>query len=114
MEALHSVLVVAHLVGMAAVVGGYLTCLRAPRFPSALVWGARAQIITGILLVGLLESGALDDAEPDRAKIAVKLGVAVVLTGLAESRRRKDPVPSWAFHAVGGLALVNVLVAVLW
>lgn len=113
MEALHSVLVVAHLVGMAAVVGGYLTCLRAPRFPSALVWGARAQIVTGILLVGLLESGALDD-EPNRPKVAVKLAVAIVLTGLAEATKRKDPLPAWAFHLVGGLALVNVLVAVLW
>lgn len=113
MEALHSVLVVAHLVGMAAVVGGYLTCLRAPRFPSALVWGARAQIVTGILLVGLLESGALDD-EPNRPKVAVKLAVAIVLTGVAEATKRKDPLPTWAFHLVGGLALVNVLVAVLW
>lgn len=113
MEALHSVLVVAHLVGMAAVVGGYLTCLRAPRFPSALVWGARAQIVTGILLVGLLESGALDD-EPNRPKVAVKLAVAVVLTGVAEATKRRDPLPTWAFHLVGGLALVNVLVAVLW
>ena len=113
MEALHSVLVVAHLVGMAAVVGGYLTCLRAPRFPSALVWGARAQIVTGILLVGLLESGALD-AEPHRPKVAVKLAVAVVLTGVAEATKRRDPLPTWAFHLVGGLALVNVLVAVLW
>lgn len=113
METLHSVLVVAHLVGMAAVVGGYLTCLRVPRLPGALVWGARAQIVTGLLLVGLLESGALDE-EPDRAKVAVKLAVAIVLTGVAEAMKRKDPVPSWAFHAVGGLALVNVLVAVLW
>ncbi|GAB4063723.1 hypothetical protein GCM10028777_07800 [Angustibacter speluncae] len=113
MEALHSVLVVAHLVGMAAVVGGYLTCLRAPRFPSALVWGARAQIVTGILLVGLLESGALDD-EPNRPKVAVKLAVAIVLTGVAEATKRRDPLPTWAFHLVGGLALVNVLVAVLW
>lgn len=113
MEALHSVLVVAHLVGMAAVVGGYLTCLRAPRFPSALVWGARAQIVTGIVLVGLLESGALDD-EPNRPKVAVKLAVAIVLTGVAEATKRRDPLPTWAFHLVGGLALVNVLVAVLW
>jgi hypothetical protein len=112
-EILHSVLVVAHLVGMAAVVGGYLTCLRAPRFPGALVWGARAQIVTGVLLVGLLESGALDE-EPDRAKVAVKLAVAIVLTGVAEATKRRDPLPAPAFHLVGGLALVNVLVAVLW
>jgi hypothetical protein len=112
-ETLYSLLVVAHLVGMAAVVGGYLVCLGAPRLPSALVWGARAQLVTGLLLVGLLESGAVD-GEPDRVKIGVKLLVAIVVTGLAESQKRKDPVPAWAFHAVGGLALVNVLVAVLW
>ena len=113
MELLQGVVVVAHLVGMAAVVGGYLAHLRTPRFPGALVWGARAQIITGILLVGVLESGALDD-EPNRTKVALKLAVAIVLTGIAESQKRKDPVPTWAFHTVGGLALLNVLVAVLW
>ena len=71
------------------------------------------QIVTGILLVGLLESGALDD-EPNRPKVAVKLAVAIVLTGVAEATKRRDPLPTWAFHLVGGLALVNVLVAVLW
>jgi hypothetical protein len=113
-ELLRNLLVVAHLVGMAAVVGGYLVSLRSPAVPPAVVWGARAQLVTGLLLVGLLESGAIEDADPDRAKIGVKLLVALVVTGLAESQRRKDPVPSWAFHAIGLGALLNVLVAVLW
>ena len=114
MELLRNVLVVAHLLGMAAIVGGYLVSLRAPAIASSVLWGARAQIVTGLLLLGLLESGAVDDADPDRAKFGVKLLVALVVTGLAESQRRKDPVPSWAFHAVGLLAVLNVVVAVLW
>lgn len=114
MELLRNLLVVAHLLGMAAIVGGYLVSLRAPALPSTVVWGARAQVVTGLLLVGLLESGAIPDADPDRVKVGVKLLVALVVAGLAESQRRKDPVPSWAFHAVGLLAVVNVLVAVLW
>lgn len=113
MEILNGVLVIAHLVGMAAVVGGYLVAWRAPAIPAAVVWGARAQVVTGILLVGMLESGALED-EPNRPKLAVKLVVALAVAGLAETQRRKDPVASWALHAIGSLAVVNVVVAVLW
>ena len=69
--------------------------------------------MTGLVLAGLLESGAVDD-EPNRTKLAVKLLVAVVVVALVESNHKKDPVPAGVFHAVGALALLNVLVAILW
>ena len=43
--------------------------------------GARAQLLTGILLVGLVQA---NDEEVDNAKIGVKLVVAVAVVACAE------------------------------
>jgi hypothetical protein len=110
---LHDVLVVLHLLGMAAIVGGYLAVLRSPRILIGMVHGALTQLGTGVALVGLAESGALD-IDIDRGKIAVKLLVALGVAVLALVNRRKDRVSPGVFHAVGALALLNVLVAVFW
>ena len=86
MDAVRYLLIAAHLLGMAAIVGGWFSVLRAPCVLPSMVWGARAQIISGALLWGILESGAADDAgDPDRVKLTVKLLVAIVVTGLAEA-----------------------------
>jgi hypothetical protein len=116
MEIVYKLVVVLHLIGMAIIVGGWLTVVRAPRLTVGMLHGALTQLVTGVILVGLRESGAVDTGEPlDRAKIGVKLAVAVVVTVLIWlNRRRGEQIPPGVVHAVGGLALLNVLVAVLW
>ena len=52
MELLINLVVVLHLLGLAAIVGSAVFVARGVPTP-ALVWGARAQIVTGLLLVGL-------------------------------------------------------------
>src|SRR5690349_19991824 len=113
MEVVRYLLITDHLLGMAAIVGGWFTVLRAPRVMPSMVWGARAQIVTGVLLWGILESGAADDSGyPDRVKLTVKLLVALVLTGLAEANvNHDDSVNLRIVHLIGGPAIVNVLVA---
>jgi hypothetical protein len=117
MSVVFDLFVMLHLLGMAAIVGGYLVVARAPRILPAIVWGARAQIITGLILVGLAEGGATG-TKPDHAKIAVKLVVALVVVALAEISRAKDKrgerVNPNLIHAIGGLAILNVAVATLW
>lgn len=116
MEIVYDLLVVLHLVGMAILVGGWFAVLRAPRLLPGMWHGALTQLVTGVALVGLWESGAAGpDVDPNHAKIGVKLLVALVITGLVFVNRRKgDAVPARIVHAIGGLALLNVLVAVLW
>src|SRR6478672_4987712 len=96
---------------MAAIVGGYFVTLREPHVNLVQLWGARAQVITGLVLVGLRESGAVDDEPLNHTKIAVKLVIAIVVLAAAEigfrRRRQGDPLA----HVVG---IVNVMVAVLW
>jgi hypothetical protein len=76
--------------------------------------GAITQVITGFGLVGLAEA---TDADLIYAKIGVKLGIAVVVLVAvivaAVVKRRGGRVNPW-FHAAGGLAVINVLVAVFW
>ncbi len=113
MDFLHDVLLVLHLLGVAAIIGSAVFVARGTVTP-ALVWGARAQILTGLLLVGVAEAGT----DPvDHAKIGVKLVVALAVAACAEianAGERKGAPRVTLVHAAGGLAVLNVLVAVFW
>ncbi|MBL8929753.1 MAG: hypothetical protein JNL54_06490 [Kineosporiaceae bacterium] len=114
MSFLFELVVVVHLLGMAAIVGSYLTVLRQPRFVPAMLHGALTQVVTGIVMVGLIESKVVEDEEIDRVKITVKLAIALIVAVLAWMNRKRDDAPSGVVHAIGGLAIVNVLIAALW
>jgi hypothetical protein len=112
-EALQTVLLITHLVGMAAILGGGLEQwpARKRHISVVMVWGARAQLVTGLLLVGLTQ--AIEPDEANNAKFAVKLLVALAVAGLAEvGIRRAKAERMWA--GVLLLTLINVTVAVAW
>lgn len=113
MDFVYHLFVLAHLVGMAALVGGYLVTVRRPAWNAAMLWGARLQILTGLVLVGMLEMGA-GDGTPNHLKIGVKLLVALAVVALAEVGSRRQPGNTTLVNAAGALALVDVAVAVLW
>ena len=115
MEILVGLAVVLHLLGMASIAGGWLaTYLGAARGLNVLVWGARAQLLIGLLLVGLVQ---MNKEDLNWAKIAVKLVVALAVVACAEianARSRKGQAQPALVNAAFGLMLVNVFVAVLW
>ena len=117
MDFLYNVVVLVHLLAMAAIVGGYLTVVKAPRMNEVIVWGARIALLAGIVVVGLGESVDSLGKDFNMSKIGVKLVIAVAVVACAEIARarqkRKEPVTNLV-HAVGVLAIVNVIVAVLW
>jgi len=113
MEFLTNVFVVLHLLGLAAIVGSAVFVSRGVPTP-ALVWGARAQIITGILLVGLNEAA---DESLNHTKIGIKLVIAIAVAACAEiaaGRERRGQGNPQLVHAAGALAVLNTLIAVLW
>jgi hypothetical protein len=116
MEFFYQLLVAAHLLGMAAVVGAFFVVMRSPRYLPAFGYGALTQLVTGLALVGIREADVLDDEGPlNHAKVGVKLLIALVVAVVAWTQRRnRESAPMGAIHTIGGLALVNVLVAVLW
>ncbi|MBC7550753.1 MAG: hypothetical protein H7269_07630 [Cellulomonas sp.] len=114
MKLVFELLVVLHLLGWAIVLGGTLTHLREPRIAPGVLHGALTALVTGIAMVGLASSGVVDE-DFDTTKIAVKLLVALVVTGLVLfGVNRPERVTRGLIGAIAGLVVVNVSVAVLW
>ncbi|QSB13125.1 hypothetical protein JQS43_15925 [Natronosporangium hydrolyticum] len=113
METLRYILLITHFLGLAALIGGCLVQLGAPalrRAATTMLAGALVQLATGF---GLTASREIQHLPVDSAKIAVKLGLAVlVLVAVILHRRRPDH-RSWPV-AVGLLTTANVAVAVAW
>lgn len=115
MSFVFELIVVIHLIGMACIVGSYLTVVRQPRMVPLMLHGAATQVITGLIMVGMLEAKVVDeDEEINHAKIGAKLLVALIVLVLAWINRKRDDEPNTAVHAIGGLAILNVMVAALW
>jgi hypothetical protein len=116
MEFLEHALVVVHFVGLASLLGGFLVQIPAAEkvVNRAMVDGALTQLVTGLALVGVLEAMADDGAPVDHAKVGVKLLVLVVVLGLVWVNRKKASVSTGVWTAIGGLTLLNVVVAVFW
>jgi bacteriorhodopsin len=117
MEILRNVLLVLHFVGMASLLGGVIAQVPAikagaGKINSAIFHGALTQLVTGVLLVGVIQMADL--AEIDNAKIGVKLAVVIVIMVLAIINRKKEKVANWALFTVAGLTLVNICIAVFW
>jgi len=115
MDFIHVFLVFLHILGAAAIVGGWLATFKTPTVGKFQWYGAITQLVTGLLLVGLAEMG------PDpvnHAKIAVKLllAIGVFVAALIGRRRiaKGEEVSKGLAHAVGGLGLIAIAVAVLW
>lgn len=116
LEIIRLVLLTAHILGLAAIVGAFFVQMRAKEgfATGVMLTGAIAQVVTGLALVGVRE---VSDLEVNNVKIAVKLGLAIVVLGaaiVAHVQRRRGGKVKPAFHTAGGLAIANVLVAVLW
>ena len=117
MEILRNVLLVLHFVGLAALLGGVIAQVPALRartgtINSAIFHGALTQLVTGILLVGVIEMADLDDL--NNTKIGVKLAVVIVIMVLAIMNRKKSKVANWALLTIGALTLLNICIAVFW
>lgn len=105
-----------HMLGLAGLVGGFFVQIR--RTSDFVLWplltGAIVQVVTGVAMVGIAEARGRD---VDMTWVAVKGVIALVVLiaaiGAVIAQRRGARVQPW-FHAAGGLATINVLVATLW
>ena len=115
MDFLHYFLVFLHILGAAAIFGGWLANFKTPTVTKWQLIGAITQVVTGLALVGLAEAS---DSPVNHAKIAVKLVIALVILVAAIIGYRKAskglPVSKGLAHAVGGMAFIDIAVATLW
>ena len=119
MEFLFHLIVVLHFVGLALLLGAFLVQVRDPeKTVTRWMWdGALTQLLTGVIMVGMISSGLLGDEEKadlNEGKIGVKLAIVLVIAVLAfVGKKRPAPqVGLWA--TIGLLTLANVVIAVFW
>ena len=98
-----------------SLVGGFIVQMSSPTkgVNAAMFHGALTQLVTGVILVGMAESGIVDE-EVDTTKIAVKLVIVLVVTALAFIGRKKTPPQVALWGAIGALSIANIFIAVLW
>lgn len=117
MEFLRLLTLFLHFIGLAVLLGSFLMQIR--QQPSEGRWspgtgmlpGALTQLLTGVILVGLLQ-GVLH-LPVDNMKIVVKLLILVAILALVLIGRRK-PLVTPAFMSIGLLTVLNVGIAVFW
>ncbi|GGZ19320.1 hypothetical protein GCM10010387_10060 [Streptomyces inusitatus] len=116
MDVLINVFVALHIIGIASLLGGFLTQMKAigagtARFTPAMLHGAVTMLVTGVALVGLNQA---DDQTVNNIKIGIKMAVLVVILGLVYVKRDEETVEKALFGAVGGLTIANIFIATLW
>ena len=119
MDFVYNLFVVLHLLGMAALVGGWAAYARKGLDTVELMSiGARAQVVTGLVLVALAEAVSSLDKDLNHPKIGVKLVIAIAAAACIEIARarakRGGTLNRGLVTAAGALGVLNVAVAALW
>jgi len=115
MEFIYNLVVILHFIGLASLVGGFIVQIKSADkgVNAAMLHGALTQLVTGLIMVGMVEGGAVDD-ELNMTKISVKLAIVLVVTVLAFIGRKKTPPQVALWGAIGALSIANIFIAVLW
>jgi len=114
MQALRLVLLYAHLIGFAVLLGGGVTQYLSGKFRinPAMLWGSVIQLVTGALLAAPLRGGG--DKEPDPIKLVVKAVIGILIFIMVFVPRKRTSVAKGHFLAIVGMTLLNAAVAVFW
>ena len=114
MEFVYNLVLVLHFVGLSSLLGGFLVQMSSQTkgINMAMFHGALTQLVTGLGLAGILSAGLLADQTANNTKIGIKLGVAlaILIVVLIGRKSTTDAKSMWA--TVGGLTLLNVVIAV--
>lgn len=114
MDTLRLILLIAHGIGLLAVLGGILGQFRllrrnAARVTPIVLGGAALLLLTGLGLAGLI----ISFGTPNYPKLAVKLTIALaIFVGLLVHRRGDAKTPM--LLGMAGLAVANAIIAAAW
>lgn len=118
MEIVKTILLILHIIGIAGLFGGwFLQVSKVARgtavIPAGMVHAGWLAAASGILMFGVNEmiGGVTMDI---RIKLTIKLIILIVIMVLLLINKKKDPAPSGAMWAIGGLTLANIIIAVAW
>ncbi len=120
MQILRDVLLILHIIGFAGIIGGVMSQMPkvkegAAKINGAILHSSWLMLVTGLGLVGTLYAR---DFQPNNMKIGIKTLILVAILVLAivgKVRGKKgQPVSAGIIGSIGGLAVVNVILAVAW
>ena len=121
MDIVYDIILILHFIGLAGAVGGFLVQMKSAdggRVNAAMVHGAPTQLVTGLLLVGLPETGVASPYSGweawDHTEIAIKWILTVIVTILAFVGRRKPRPQTGIWGAIGGLSIATIVITVVW
>jgi hypothetical protein len=105
-----------HILGVGALLGGFLTQLKAmrageARVVPAMLHGALTMLLTGFAMVGVKEA---DGMPVNDVKIGIKLAFLIVVLALVYLKRDEERLPNPLFGTIGALTTANIFIAVLW
>lgn len=109
MKFVFDALVAIHIVGALAIAWGFFSQLRGSSrgINAAMLHGASTQLATGVIMVGLADTGGVDESFA-MGTITVKLLVALLMLAACVKGRRATGETSRWWMAVGVLWVVNV------
>ncbi len=113
MQIAQQILLLFHLIGFAALFGGFLVQVRSkePEVNASMLNGSILVLLTGLALVTMEELGQ----DPvNHIKIAVKLLITAVIVVLVAKNRKFASIPRGLWGLIGVLTIANAAVAVLW
>ncbi|GAA3545348.1 hypothetical protein [Nocardioides daeguensis] len=113
METLRLILLILHILGFSALIGGLLAQAGPgeKKVTGVMRDGIGTAFLAGLLLVGVLEGG---DDPVNHAKVGVKLTIGLVLLVLVMANLRKAKIPNGLWAGLLVLAVAEVCIAVLW
>ena len=113
MQIAQYLLVLFHLIGFAALLGGLLVQVRAkePEVNASMLNGSFALLLTGLALVMVEE---LEAYQLNYVKLTIKLLLTAVIVILVAKNRKFATIPRGLWGLIGGLTIANAVVAVLW
>ena len=118
METLKNVLLVLHIAGFAGIIGGVMMQMPkvkegAAKINGAILHSSLLQLVTGLALVGMAYGMGNGDFV-NNAKIGVKTVVVIAIVVIALVFKKKQNVSAGVSGAIGGLALLNMVIAIMW
>jgi hypothetical protein len=119
-EIIRNITLILHFIGIGALLGGFLTQMKAMRSRQAKIvpainHGAWTMFITGLILTGVAEYRAsINDFEVNHALIGAKTAVVLVILVLVLLNRKKPVVSPAVFGSIGLLTIANITMAVLY
>ncbi|WP_026819616.1 hypothetical protein [Arthrobacter castelli] len=118
MDLLFNVMIFFHVIGAAMVVGIWIANMKAPTVHPRQFDGAILQLITGIVMLGLIPALGWGTGWEYYVRYGIKFlfGIVIAIAAFigARKHRKGEPVSTGLAHAVGGLGLINIGLATLW